>query len=233
MIIDTFAKKGIDKTKLYFHVSDEPNGEQLESYRVAASVLMPLIEGCNHMDALSHFEFYKEKLVPVPVVATNALEPFIEADIKDLWCYYCCAQATTVANRFFAMPSYRNRIIGVQMYKYGMAGFLHWGYNFYNTQHSKKKINPYEITDAGGAFPSGDSFSVYPYGNDVIPSIRQKVFKEALDDMRLLTLLEKRIGKAETVRLIDNTAGMDITFKEYPHGEEFFVRLYENIFKLI
>lgn len=233
MIIDTFAKKGIDKTKLYFHVSDEPNDDQLESYRVAASVLMPLIEGCNHMDALSHFEFYKEKLVPVPVVGTNALEPFIEADIKDLWCYYCCAQATTVANRFFAMPSYRNRIIGVQMYKYGMAGFLHWGYNFYNTQHSKKKINPYEITDAGGAFPSGDSFSVYPYGNDVIPSLRQKVFKEALDDIRLLTLLEKRIGKAETVRLIDNTAGMDITFKEYPHGEEFFVRLYENIFKLI
>jgi hypothetical protein len=169
----------------------------------------------------------------VPVVATNALEPFIEAGIKDLWCYYCCAQATTVANRFFAMPSYRNRIIGVQMYKYGMAGFLHWGYNFYNIHHSLGQIDPYEVTDAGRAFPSGDAFSVYPYGNDVIPSLRQKVFKEALDDMRLLTLLEEKIGREETVRLIDSTAGMNITFKEYPHNEEFFVRLYENIFKLI
>ena len=233
MIIDTFDKKGIDKTKLYFHVSDEPNGEQLESYRVAASVLKPIIEGCNHMDALSHFDFYKEKLVSVPVVGTNALDPFVNEGIKDLWCYYCCAQATTVANRFFAMPSYRNRIIGVQMYKYGMGGFLHWGYNFYNTQYSKKRINPYEVTDAGGAFPSGDAFSVYPYGNDVIPSLRQKVFKEAIDDMRLLTLLEEKIGKEETVRLLDATAGMDITFKEYPKDEGFFVKLYENIFKII
>ena len=232
-IIEAFDKKGIDKTRLYFHVSDEPNESQLESYRVAASVLMPLVKGCNHMDALSHFEFYQEKLVPVPVVATNALDPFIKADVKDLWCYYCCAQARTVANRFFAMPSYRNRIIGVQMYKYGMAGFLHWGYNFYNTQFSKKKINPYEVTDAGGGFPSGDAFSVYPYENGVIPSLRQKVFKEALDDMRLLTLLEGKIGREETVRLIDATAGMNITFKEYPQNEEFFVKLYENIFNSI
>ena len=229
-IIKAFEKKGIDKKSLYFHVSDEPNGEHLDSYRAAASVLMPLITGCNHMDALSHFEFYRDGLVPTPVVGTNALEPFIEAGVPHLWCYYCCAQAREVANRFFSMPSQRNRIIGVQMYKYGIAGFLHWGYNFYNTQYSKMHISPYEVTDAGGAFPSGDAFSVYPYRDGVIPSLRQKVFKEAIDDMRLLSLLEKKIGRDAVIKIIDSTAGMDITFKQYPKDEEFFVRLSDRIF---
>ena len=192
-----------------------------------------MIKGCNHIDALSHFEYYKEGLVSTPVVGSNALEPFIEADIKGLWCYYCCAQAREVANRFFSMPSARNRIIGTQIYKYGIAGFLHWGYNFYNTQYSKKHISPYEVTDAGGAFPSGDAFSVYPYENGVIPSLRQKVFKEAIDDVRFLTLVEDKIGKERTVALLDEITDMSITFKKYPKNEEFFKELYRRAFEIL
>jgi len=232
-IIATFEKKGIDKTRLYFHVSDEPNGEQLESYRQASSVLKPLITGCNHMDALSHFEYYSEGLVSTPVVGSNALEPFIENGVEGLWCYYCCAQAREVANRFFSMPSARNRIIGTQIYKYGIAGFLHWGYNFYNTQYSKKHISPYEVTDAGGAFPSGDAFSVYPYENGVIPSLRQKVFKEAIDDVRFLKYVESVIGKDRTVALIEEVSQMSITFKKYPRSEEFFKELYKRAFEIL
>ena len=230
-IIATFEKKGIDRSRLYFHVSDEPSREHLDSYRVASSILLPLIDGCNHMDALSHFEFYGEGLVSTPVVGTNSLEPFIEAGVPDLWCYYCCAQAREVANRFFAMPSRRNRIIGVQMYKYNIAGFLHWGYNFYNTQYSKAKIDPFKVTDAGGAFPSGDSFSVYPYRDDVIPSLRLKVFKHALEDISLLKLLEDKIGRDEVIGLIDECAGIDITFKKYPTDDDFFTRLYKRVFE--
>ena len=228
-IIATFEKKGIDKTRLYFHVSDEPNGEQLESYRQASSILKPLITGCNHMDALSHFEYYGEGLVSTPVVGSNDLEPFIEAGVENLWCYYCCAQARQVANRFFSMPSARNRIIGAQMYKYGIAGFLHWGYNFYNTQYSKKHISPYEVTDAGGAFPSGDAFSVYPYENGVIPSLRQKVFKEAIDDIGFLTLAESKLGKDKVVAIMEDAAKMEITFKQYPKDEEFFSEMYRRL----
>ena len=45
------------------------------------------------------------------------------------------------SNRFIAMPSYRTRSIGMQMFGYGIKGFLHWGYNFYNTQYSREQIN--------------------------------------------------------------------------------------------
>ena len=119
------------------------------------------------------------------------------------------------------------------MYKCSIVGFLHWGFNFYNLQYSKGKINPYEVTDAGGSFPSGDSFSIYPYENYAIPSFRMKIFKNAIDDMRLLTLLEKKIGKESVVALIDRIAGTDVTFKNYPKNEDFFPRLYSEIFKLL
>lgn len=228
-IISTFENKGIDKSRLYFHVSDEPSNNNIDNYRAAANVILPLIEGCNHTDALSHFDFYQQGLVPNPVVAIDALEPFLDAKIKNLWCYYCCAQAREVANRFMAMPSSRNRIIGAQIYKYDIAGFLHWGYNFYNSQLSRYKINPYEITDAGKGFPSGDAFSVYPYKNGVIPSLRFRVFKQALCDISLLKLLERKIGKESTVALIDRVANMDMTFKKYPKDEEFFTELYKEI----
>ena len=35
--------------------------------------------------------------------------------------YYCCAQSSLVPNRFFAMESARNRIMGVLMYLYGIC----------------------------------------------------------------------------------------------------------------
>lgn len=232
-IIKVFDKKGVDRKRIYFHVSDEPNDKCIVEYEKAYRVLAGLIEDCQQVDALSHIDFYEKGIIKTPIVATNAIEPFLMAGIKDLWCYYCCAQHEFVANRFLAMPSYRNRIIGVQMYKCSIVGFLQWGYNFYNLQFSKGKINPYEVTDAGGGFPSGDAFSVYPYENGATPSLRMKVFKNAIEDISLLKLLEQKIGKAEVDALIDRVAGMEITFKEYPKEESFFDRLYCEIFKIL
>lgn len=60
------------------------------------------------------------------------------------------------------MPSARNRIMGVLMYLYRIEGFLHWGYNFYNSMFSIEHIDPFFDTHAGFAFPSGDPFLVYP-----------------------------------------------------------------------
>ena len=220
-----FERIGVSGDRLWFHVSDEPKADHLEQYKVSKSIISELIKGAHHIDALSEIDFYREGLVETPVVATSKIEPYIEASIPDIWCYYCCSQSVDVANRFLAMPSYRNRIIGLQMYKYGIKGFLQWGYNFYYSQLSKRVIDPYRETDGGGAFPAGDPFSVYPYGDDVIPSLRLKVFKQALDDIRLLELWEDKIGRAEVVKRIETLAGMEITFKKYPKGEKIFEQI--------
>ena len=230
-VINTLVSLGMDKKNIYFHISDEPGERDIEQYKAVSEILLPLIDGCEQIDALSNIEFYKRGLVKTPVCGTSELEKFFDYGVKDFWCYYCCAQGWDVSNRFIAMPSTRNRIIGAQIWKYDIVGFLHWGYNFYYTRLSKRKeLNPYEETDAGvekenEGFPSGDAFTVYPYGDSVIPSLRQKVFKEALNDIRLLQKTEECIGKTRTIKLLSSLTGEDFTFKNYPMSEEFFKKL--------
>ena len=228
-LIAFFEGEGIERGKLYFHVSDEPYVPHLPRYRAVSAVLRPLIEGCHHIDALSELDFYKEGLVSTPVVATNRIEPYLKENIKDLWCYHCCSQCNKVSNRFFSMPSWRTRFIGVQMYKYGIKGFLHWGYNFYYTQYSKRLIDPFRDTDAGEAFPSGDPFIVYPHGGGVIPSLRLKMMAKALEDMRLLTLWESRVGKENVIATLDELIGEAVTFDATTVTEKFYDKLYEKI----
>jgi hypothetical protein len=203
----------------YFHVSDEPVQAHLESYKKASDLVQKLLPPeYPIIDALTEISFYEQGIVKKPVPSNDHIAPFLEAGVPDLWTYYCCAQFKEVSNRFFCMPSARNRIIGLQLYKYGIQGFLHWGYNFYYSQYSVKQLDPFKVTDALYAFPSGDSFLVYPGETGPIESIRLEVFYEALQDLRALELLESFIGKVRTVALIEDGLAEPITFSVYPQS---------------
>ena len=128
-----------------------------------------------------------------------------------------------------SMPAYRNRIIGLQMYKYDIKGFLHWGYNFYNSQYSRYKINPYITTSSDMAFPSGDPFSVYPSADGPLASTRARIFFLALQDIRICKLLEKHIGKRAVIDLIESEAGMEISFTQYPRNSDFLPDISEKL----
>ena len=218
----------------YFHISDEPHGEQMESYRAAKESIRPLLADCRVIDALSSFFIYQAGVVEHPIVCSDCLEPFLEAGVKDLWTYYCCVQGHEVSNQFMAMPSARNRILGVQLYLYHIKGFLHWGYNFYNSQHSVSAVNPYLVTDAGGGFPSGDPFVVYP-SEDGTPhdSLRFMVLTEAMYDLRALERLEELAGRDYTERLIHEGLEYRITFTKYPKEAEYLLRLREKVNRAI
>lgn len=231
-LIDFLKAKKI-KERCYFHVSDEPHVDHIENYAYAHSLITSLIDGCKTFDALSNYEFYEKGLIKTPVTCTSCIAPFLEHNIEDQWAYYCCGQIYKVGNRFLGMPSYRNRILGLQLYKYNIKGFLQWGYNFYYSQYSLKKINPYVTSSAERAFPSGDPFSVYPVQNDVVPSLRAIVFKEALEDIQVCTKLEKIIGRDKVIAMIDDAAGMNVTFENYPRNSEFIPNLMEKMLKII
>lgn len=214
----------------YFHISDEPHGEEMESYRMAKEGVWPLLSDCRVMDALSSFELYQSGVVEHPIVCSDCLEPFLEAGVERLWVYYCCVQGLKVSNRFMAMPSSRNRILGVQLYLYRIEGFLHWGYNFYNSQHSVAPVNPYLTTDSGGGFPSGDPFVVYPSADGTaFDSLRFMVLSEALYDLRALEKLEELAGREFTEHLIHEGVDEPITFKHYPKDAEYLLHLREKV----
>ena len=231
-LIEFLKEQGI-KERCIFHLSDEPSEKHIEAYRYAYDLVIPLLDGAPHMDAISNIVFYEKGLIDMPVCASDRIEPFIESGVENLWVYYCCSQGRDVGNRFMAMPSYRNRILGLQMYKYNIKGFLHWGYNFYYSRHSRYEINPFLTTSADGAFPSGDPFSVYPTEGGALKSLRAVVFKEALCDFELCRLLERHIGHDGVVRLIEEEAGMEITFSEYPRNTEFIPAVTQKMKKLL
>lgn len=214
--------------RVYFHVSDEPAPPQTRTYRKASNIIRELFGEYRIMDALSNIKFYKKGLVTLPVPANDHIESFIGV-VPELWTYYCCVQVRGVSNKFFSMPSQRNRILGYQMYKFDVKGFLHWGYNFWFKQYSVGPVDPFVETDAGGSFPSGDSYVVYP-GEDGKPlqSLRLKVFYDAFQDMRALQLLESLIGRDKTMQILEQDIE-PITFAKYPHSDEWHLLTRENI----
>lgn len=213
----------------YFHISDEP-GAYFEPFKAAKESLGDLLDGYHTLDALSTYDFYENGLVEHPVPGNDEIEPFLEHNVPHLWTYYCVAQSYEVSNRFMAMPSARNRIYGAQLFKFDIEGILHWGYNFYNSQYSVEHINPYEVTDAGYAFPSGDAFLVYP-GADGCPeeSLRMMVHTEALNDLRAFKLLASLTSKEHVLEMMEEDLAEPITFKVYPKSDMYLISLRNRV----
>ncbi|WP_169083960.1 DUF4091 domain-containing protein [Paenibacillus sp. PL91] len=217
--LDRYLKEnGLDQQS-WFHISDEPDLSQLKSYQAASQIVRKHLADYPIMDALSDLAMYERGLVQRPIPGNNHIEPFLEHGVPDLWTYYCCAQHQEVSNRFFNMPSSRNRVIGLQLYKFGLKGFLHWGFNFWYSQYSiDQKLDPYRSTDAKLGFPSGDSYLVYPGEEGPVESIRLEVLYEAMQDLRALELLEQKIGKEQTLKLLEEGLTEPLTFSVYPKG---------------
>ena len=223
-LVEELKKAGVAENA-YFHLSDEPREVHLEDYKSYSQLIGSLIGDCKRMDALSHVEFYDMGLVDVPCAASSMIKPFLERKLKELWVYYCGCLVSKVSNRSLAAPAYRNRIMGLQMYRTNVQGFLHWGYNYYNSRCSTYHINPYQTTSVDLAFPSGDPFSVYPGENGPILSTRALVFYEGLQDMQVCQLLESIIGREKVEALIDAEAGMELDYENYPKSADYILNL--------
>ena len=182
------------------------------------------------MDALSSLDFYKTGAVDHPVPANNHIDPFLDAKVPGLWTYYCCGQYKDVSNMFIAMPSARNRILGVQLFKYDIEGFLQWGYNFYNSQFSDYPIDPYANTDGDGFVPAGDTFQVYP-GADGMPeeSIRMAVTTQAVQDLRAFEWLGDLMGRSVVKEMIDEGLAEPVTFSRFPRSQDYLINLRRRV----
>lgn len=200
-----------------FHLSDEPGAETLPQYIALRNRIRPLLEGLPIMDAMSDFSFWQSGAMDMPIPAINHLHPFLEAGVENLWTYYCVGQHRGVTNTFIAMPMDRTRVLGAQMYKYHLKGFLQWAHNFWYSQFSDGLVNPCLSTDADGFAPAGDAMQVYP-GPDGTPleSLRLMAFHHAMQDLRALSWCESLMGREETMALLEEGKPAPLTLEEYP-----------------
>ena len=217
-------KSGVISTFLMNHLSTIS-----AAYKSASEIMGKHLADFPIMDALSNYEFYETGLVKNPIPASDHIEPFLEHEVPNLWTYYCSAQERHVSQRFFSMPSARNRILGLQLYKFNIVGFLHWGFNFYYSQYSKYPIDPFRVTDGGYWVPAGDTFLVYPGADGPLPSIRLKVLYEGLQDLQALQLLEQYIGRDQVLTLLEEDLSTPLTFREYPTDAEWLLAKRQQI----
>ena len=229
-----YMKKNGNDKRCFFHISDEPQLEHLEFYRNAKNSVADLLDGYIIMDALSNYDFFEQGIVETPIPCNDHIKHFIEHNVPDLWTYYCCGQRVNVSNRLLAMPSWRNRSIGMQMYKYDIVGFLQWGYNFYSNQFSVDDVEPY--TDSSGEHwvPAGDTYSVYPAPRGkVYESLRIVVFHDAVQDIGAMKLCESLYSKEEVVAEIEKLLGETLTFEVCAKSEETMLAIRQRINEMI
>lgn len=228
-LLGQLQKHEIDKRTL-FHISDEPHADQLEHYRKVKAVVERHLQGYDILDAVSNIEFFKQGVLKKSILNVGSVKKLIDEGIKDLWVYYCGGDCTDVTNRFISMPFARQRIIGIQMSKYNIKGFLHWGYNYYHNQYSYDFVNPFAETSGEYFGPSGDMFLVYPdRGGKTIPTMRLKVLRDAIQDYRALELCKQLCGEETAQALIQDGIDYEINFKEYPRNPDYILRLREKV----
>lgn len=208
------------RDNVFFHVSDEPTEDHVATYSAARAVVTDLLDGRQIIDAISDYPLYERGLVPVPVVANDHADAFFAARVAPMWLYYCVAQNHLVANRFISLPSTRSRVLGAQLFCFEASGFLHWGFNFYNSSLSRRRIDPFQDTCAGDSFPGGDPFLVYPGPEGTAwESIRHRVVAEAFIDHRLLQAVRDAYDMDTARDLADQGGTLSMTEYSYDADE--------------
>ncbi len=231
--VEYMKQRGDDHRCLY-HISDEPYLSYIDQYNALKEVVADKLSDYKIMDALSDFEFYKTGALDHPVPTTESAPAFIEAGVKDLWVYYACCQVVDYSNCYLAMPSWRTRSIGMQLYKEQIDGFLHWGFNYYNNRASGDAINPF--MDLGGEdwVPAGDCFVVYPDQDGTpLESIRLITLEEAMQDVRAMQLAESLYSYDEVVAAIEEELGDGLNFKRCARSSDEMLRVRERINRMI
>lgn len=101
------------------------------------------------------------------------------------WTYTCCVPNTpNYLNKFIDLPYWQNRLLFWGCFLRGFTGFLHWGYNFWDTEDEYFGMNP-------NAFFKGDGYIIYPdpESGGIRSSARMENTRDSAEDYELLILL--------------------------------------------
>ena len=86
------------------------------------------------------------------------------------------------------MPLLRSRMLFWGSYRHHLTGFLHWGLNWADTEHTAYE-DTCPVSSPTQNYPSGDSHILYPLGGQVIGSMRAEMARCGTEDYELLNAL--------------------------------------------
>ena len=183
------ARGWLDRAMM--HVCDEPQLGNVASFKKAAAFLHQHAPRIKRIEAIEARDFYDALEVWVPKLShlRNWYDFYDQArkDGNELWYYICCHPTGRYPNRFLDYALVKVRLLHWLNYRYGLTGYLHWGFNHW-------KGDPFAAPPAG--LPPGDRNIVYPGPEgdrfSLLSSIRWEVQRDSLEDFEYLWLLEQR-----------------------------------------
>ena len=225
-MLPVLQKHGLTPENCYFHISDEPHGEEaLNRYRYAADLFREILQGYPYIDALSDVQFSRQGLIDRPIPTLWTLDEFLHESTAERWTYFAGSQEGMPA-RQFGMPSVRNRILGILLYVYDCKGFLEWGYNFWFGQFSRTlDVDVWVDSNSGRSFRSGGAYLVYPSPDGPVDSLRHEVVAEAFQDEMALRLLESKNSRESVLQWLEQEAGYRLSMQKYPREDQWLLGL--------
>lgn len=180
------------------HLADEPTASNLGSYRAMAALIrkhapeLRVIEACHTKDLVGAIDVWVPQLNYLHDDAAHYTTRQRAGD--EVWFYTCVFPQGEYANRFIEQPLIKTRLLHWINFRYGVTGYLHWGYNHW-TENS-----PFTHTTRphGGPpyLPAGDPWIVYPGKDGPLDSIRFEAMRDGIADHELLSLLAERDPEA-------------------------------------
>ena len=215
--------------RLLFHISDEPDTEHRQSYREALGAVKDVLRGRRIGDALSDYSYYAEGLTEFPAVRNMFADDF---DVKcpSFMLYYTGGETDKrLANRLLTTSPQRVRALGLHLYRYRAAGFLHWGYNYYYGRMSAGYFDPATDPCFYKNIP-GVTYLVYPdRKGSPLPSLRELYSRDAMNDRRALILCERLVGRDAVLKICEEELGEALSITSLPKDGQAMIALRERI----
>jgi hypothetical protein len=172
------------------HVSDEPKELCASDFRILCGIVRKYLPGVKLIDAVEIFFLQDALDIYVPKnhyfqMNRNDFED-LRDDRNELWFYTCNMPGGRWLNRFIDSPLLNTRLLHWGNYRFHLTGYLHWGFNYINEGQ-----DPFEETSADEGLPAGDTHIVYPYGDQVLRSLRFMQMKCGVQDYEILRALSQ------------------------------------------
>ncbi|MFA6241495.1 MAG: DUF4091 domain-containing protein, partial [Candidatus Hydrogenedentales bacterium] len=184
------------------HLADEPVPGNIESWRAIAQLVRKYAPELRTIDANHSKELVGAMDIWVPQLnyLKDDFEHYQERQKAgdEVWFYTCVFPQGDYANRFIEQPLMKTRLLHWINFKYGITGYLHWGYNHW--QSSDPMTNTTPAHTGPPYLPAGDAWIVYPGKIGPWDSIRWEAMRDGIVDHELLSMLaEKDQKKAQAI----------------------------------
>jgi hypothetical protein len=175
--------------KTVFHIADEPSNHNIMKWREASQFVHKYAPALRRMDAIETTHCFDRLEIWVPKLDHLAtwLNAFKKAQNQgnELWFYTVgIFQKGSYPNKTVDVPLIESRILHWLNYRFGLKGYLHWGFNSWTDDPFK----------APGQH-RGDGWHVYPKKGGLINSLRWEQMRNGIQDYEYLCMLEDKISK--------------------------------------